>query len=479
MIIRILGSASREFHGVEYNDKKIEKGKGELKVMKNFPSFLNAESSPAEVRNYLKTVSQSHKVKKPQFHATISCKFQEFSKEELTRTAELVMDGLGYGEQPYIVVFHNDTENNHVHIVTTRVDKKTSRKINDSFEKLKAQKVLAAAKERLFGISQDEKLETLMSYRLSSLKQLETLLERSGFKLVPAKNGEGFSILKNGVLQRSLRNNEPRFDAPNLAARKKQIKAIISKYASLASPKVFRVEDGRKSEGLFEKNSDGKPKIEWESELQKKLREMFGIDIVFHCRDDQQPFGCTVIDHKNEAVYKGSEIFRMNEIFEFTSDTIDKRLFERLKDFNVRNETEREILIKALSESVSPLKDFMVFKNASKRDREIHKNFRDEVLHYLKTGKGDHVQILRGENGSFYALNHRSHQIESVISLIGQNNFEQIFYPGQNRNAGATDATRNESSQVNKLLGELLESSYTAKDPAEDELKRKRKKRKI
>ena len=153
MIVKILGSASSNFHGVQYNDKKVEKGTGELMLMKNFPSFINENSSQEEVRNYLKSISKNEKVKKPQFHAVISTKFQQHSKEELTKVAEDFMQEMGYGNQPFIVVFHNDTENNHVHIVSTRVDKSTRKKLNDSYERLKAQKALADTLEKRYGIS--------------------------------------------------------------------------------------------------------------------------------------------------------------------------------------------------------------------------------------------------------------------------------------------------------------------------------------
>ena len=109
MIVKILGSASSDFHGVQYNDKKVEKGTGELMLMKNFPSFINENSSRQEVRDYFKSVSKNEKVKKPQFHAVISTKFREHSKEELARVAEEFMQEMKYGNQPFIVFFHNDT----------------------------------------------------------------------------------------------------------------------------------------------------------------------------------------------------------------------------------------------------------------------------------------------------------------------------------------------------------------------------------
>ncbi|SHK68360.1 hypothetical protein SAMN05444371_3276, partial [Epilithonimonas mollis] len=49
--------AGANFPGVDYNDKKIDKGKGELTLMKNFPSFITENSNKQQVRDYLKAIS--------------------------------------------------------------------------------------------------------------------------------------------------------------------------------------------------------------------------------------------------------------------------------------------------------------------------------------------------------------------------------------------------------------------------------------
>ena len=492
MIVKLMKPASSNFPGIQYNDKKIDKGKGELMLMKNFPSFINESSSKEEVKSYLASVSKSEKVKKPQFHAALSTKFRENSKEELTKIAENFMDEMGYGNQPFIVVFHNDTENNHVHIVSTRVDKQTGKKINDSYEKLKSQRALAKVMEKIYGISNVENINKLLSYRISSLKQLELLLERNGFRLAQNKEDENkFDILKNGVCEKTITGNEIVFDNKKNENRTKQIKAILSKYKDLCSNKVFKVQDFRKQEAMLpeeKQNEETEPKIEFESELQKKLKDTFEIDVVFHQVDKKyqseeklegglRPFGYSLIDNRTRTVYKGSEIMKMNDLFEFTSVMMDKRLFERLKDFNIPNKETKPVLLNYLKykHPENELHSFMLFENKKFKNKEIFSAVRDDVKEYLKTQNNDDVSIIKSEDGRYYAVHSKLHYIGELETLIGEKQFQNFLNP-----TAKTESKKEVGLEkvIDDFLFDMMKSSGTAKDPAEEELKKRRKKRK-
>ena len=489
MIVKILGSASSNFHGVQYNDKKVEKGTGELMLMKNFPSFINENSSQEGVRNYLKSISKNEKVKKPQFHAVISTKFQQHNKEELAKVAEDFMQEMGYGNQPFIVVFHNDTENNHVHIVSTRVDKSTGKKLNDSYEKLKAQKSLIEIKERIYGKNNEDIINKLLSYNISSLKQLEILMEKNGFKLVNNKNDENaLDILKNGVREKTINGNQLNFSNPKNDNRAKQIKAILNKYKEVYSNKVFKVEDRRYLEKMLpeEKQKENwKPKIEFESELQKKLREVFGIDVVFHHKDEHHPFGYTLIDHKTETIYKGSEILKMNDLFDFTSEVMDKKLFESLKDYNLLDKASKQVLMEYLKHQnpKNVPKEFMLFENKKRKNKGVFNSVKNDVGNYLKTQSNNSVKIIKSEEGIYYAVHTKLHYIGELQSLIGEKEYQKFLNPNQTIETRTVKQTEsNEAKElsraVNEMLFEWTKHSGPSKDPAEEELKKKRKKRK-
>ncbi len=482
MIVKILGSAGSGFHGVQYNDNKVEKGKGELMLMKNFPSFINENSSAKEVRDYLKSVSKNEKVKKPQFHTVISTKYQEHTKEELTQVAENVMNEMGYGSQPFIVVFHNDTENNHVHIVSTRVDRSTGKKINDSFEKLKAQKALSHTLERIYGVNENEKLKDLLTYKISSLHQLETLLDRNGYRLGKNTNdGNSLTILKNGVIQQSLSGKQIVFETGKNGIRTKQLKAILLKYKDLCSNKVFKVEDTRSQQDMLphEKQTvDRKPEIEFESELQKKLRDIFGLDIVFHHKKGQMPFGYTVTDHKSKTVHKGSEIIKMNELFDFTSEVLDKKIFESLKDFNISDQVSKQILIEHLKRKNSEVlpKEFMLFETRKRKSKEIFNAVKNDVKEHLSTQDKEDVSIIMSENGKYYIVHSRLHYVAELQAVIGEKQYQNFLKPL------LRTENRKETNTVGEIFDDLLfemkKSSGASKDPAENELKKRRKRKK-
>ena len=490
MIVKILGSASSNFHGVQYNDKKVEKGTGELMLMKNFPSFINEKSSQEEVKNYLKSISKNEKVKKPQFHAVISTKFQQHSKEELTKVAEDFMQEMGYGNQPFIVIFHNDTENNHVHIISTRVDKSTGKKLNDSYEKLKAQKAMINIKERIYDKSNEEIINNLLNYKMSSLKQLEILMERNGFKLVKNKNDENaLDILKNGVREKTIYGNQLIFSNVKNDNRGKQIKAILNKYKELYSNKVFKVEERRHLEKMLpeeKQKEEWKPKIEFESELQKKLKEVFGIDVVFHHKDELHPFGYTLIDHKTGTIYKGSEILKMNNLFEFTSEVMDKKLFESLKDYNLSDEISKQVLIEYLKHQNlgNEPKDFMLFEKKKRKNKEVFNSVKNDVGNYLKTQSNNSVKIIKSEEGIYYAVHTKLHYVGELQSLIGEKEYQKFLNPNQANETRIVNQTEsNEAKELSKAVNEMLfewaKHSGTSKDPAEEELKKRKKRKKL
>ena len=490
MIVKILGSASSNFHGVQYNDKKVEKGTGELMLMKNFPSFINENSSQEEVRNYLKSISKNEKVKKPQFHAVISTKFQQHNKEELAKVAEDFMQEMGYGNQPFIVVFHNDTENNHVHIVSTRVDKSTGKKLNDSYEKLKAQKSLIEIKERIYGKNNEDIINKLLSYNISSLKQLEILMEKNGFKLVNNKNDENaLDILKNGVREKTINGNQLNFSNPKNDNRAKQIKAILNKYKEVYSNKVFKVEDRRYLEKILpeEKQKENwKPKIEFESELQKKLRDVFGIDVIFHHKDELHPFGYTLIDHKTETIYKGSDILKMNDLFDFTSEVMDKKLFESLKDYNLLDKASKQVLMEYLKHQnpKNVPKEFMLFENKKRKNKGVFNSVKNDVGNYLKTQSNNSVKIIKSEEGIYYAVHAKLHYVGELQSLIGEKEYQSFLNPNQANEVRTVNQTvSNEAKELSKAVNEMLfewtKHSGTSKDPAEEELKKRKKRKKL
>ena len=307
MIVKFLRPAS-SFKGVGYSFAKMLLDKGELMEVKNFGALAGLSNPRAEdYVNYLEAVTDKNKrIVYPQLHVTISTKGRDHSKSELTSIAEKWLEGMGYGSHPYLIIFHKDTQNNHVHLVSTRIGR-DGKKVKDSYERIKGYQVL----HEVMGLNENLQVQKdkshALTYNFSSRAQFMMLLEVKGYTL-NLKDGI-YQIFKFGKKLDGLpveKVDERIADHQQNKKRLEQLRAIIEKYRPDYNPALFP--ETSKLAGGGEGKTTG-----YNSELAGMLQRDFGLQIFFHAKDGKQPYGYTVIDHAKKAVYKGGDLMPLAE----------------------------------------------------------------------------------------------------------------------------------------------------------------------
>lgn len=294
MIATILKSSST-FSAVDYNERKVSKGTAELLEIKNFDLLEKTGNiTPTTLRDYLvRYSSQNESIKNTQFHLAISCKKDEYSYEELIKIAHQYLSEMGYGDpgQPLLIYGHHDTGNNHIHIVTSRVNPQ-GRKIEHDNERRRSQAVI----NKIMGIKPKQEAKRMiqqsLAYSFETLGQYQAILESSGYESYV--ENDKINVKKGGVVLDSLSVKEiekcfRKKRKEETDKRRKQLKAIMLKYQQLVSSK---------------------------EELVSVLKKKFGVSLVFVGRKDH-PYGYMVIDHKEKTVYKGSDILQIKELLNF------------------------------------------------------------------------------------------------------------------------------------------------------------------
>lgn len=326
MVVKIL-SSSATFKGVSYNTNKVDQNKGELMKVKNFgPLQALDRLGPADFINYLKMVSaQNKRVKSPQFHVAISAKGRSHNKDQLTEIAEKWLSKMGYSQQPYLIIFHKDTDNNHVHIVSTRIDK-AGLKISSAFEKRRAIQNLYNIIEIDPKLVAAKDLKNTLLYKFSSIAQFKMILESRGYA-INEKNGK-FDLFKFGdkvasttkeevserinsnVQKENITDAQSTKNAETLK-RLKQLSGIFHKYSTIYDTTLFNKTIPLPGGLKKETNSHN-------SLFREFFKNEMNIDIIFHSKNGLTPYGYSVVDHKDGNVFKGGEIMPLGEMLNRT-----------------------------------------------------------------------------------------------------------------------------------------------------------------
>jgi hypothetical protein len=121
-MVTIIGSGEVIRGAISYNENKVKDGYAQLLAAVKYPKDA-AELSFKEKLNVLQRQADLRpSVEHKCVHISVNFdSSDELSSDQLLEIANQYMEGIGFGEQPYLVYRHTDAAHPHLHIVSTPI----------------------------------------------------------------------------------------------------------------------------------------------------------------------------------------------------------------------------------------------------------------------------------------------------------------------------------------------------------------------
>lgn len=330
-VIKTSGSLRRPFH---YNENKVKEGLAECLMVQNYPVEKDDITGEMRLKMLLKMAELNTRTTVNAVH--ISLNFAPGETIDNARLQEITkeyMQGIGFGNQPYLVYKHNDAGHPHLHIVTTNIELDGKRIPLHNIGKLKsepARKAIekkyglipaGAHKKQLFtpkpvSVSKVNygKTETkraignvlqhvLNNYKFTSLPELNAVLKL--YNITADRGGEGSRIFKNkGLVYRVLDESGNKTGVP-IKASSFHFKPILSSVEA----KFVKNELGRQKylpgiRSVIDIALLKHPGITLD-ELVATIEKQ-GISTIIRRNNEGRLYGITYIDHRTRSVFNGS-----------------------------------------------------------------------------------------------------------------------------------------------------------------------------
>ena len=327
MVVKINAPTPHCSTTLQYNERKVEEGKAAVV----YSQGLDNPDKPLET--FERYERGSRRCEKMSFHMSVNpSRTDGMTEDQVVAFTKELMEGLGYGDQPFIIYRHNDINREHYHIVSVRVDK-DGRKISDKYEHRHCQELMKELAQKYgFSVGKGEKHEEDEKKKNSEkvnyqrfdpekgdyMKQIEELVEQA--MKYHFTTGEQFKMLMRqfGVdvdYQMVKRQAMMTFAGINPKNGHRCTAPIPAKDLKVPSVEEIRqhIEDAKKEKRSKEKQRAanlvrialkyGKSELHTRRILRKK-----NIGMVFSRTKEGKIFGVTFIDHQTRCVFKSSEL---------------------------------------------------------------------------------------------------------------------------------------------------------------------------
>ena len=331
------------FGAIKYNAEKVNEGKGQLlDSNKIFNDGTGKVDIVQTLHDFERHIPLQMRTEKPVIHISLNPHPDDkLTDKELTEMAHEYMQRMGYGEQPYIIVKHEDIERHHLHIISVRVDEQGKR-INSDFTHKRSLAIVQDF-ERRYNLHKGEKRENkqqnplhpvnpdtgdikkqvgntvkavFRDYQFQTIGELRALLSLYNLTVDEVRgNAKGEDY--NGLVYSVIDANGNKVSNPF----KSSLLGKSVGYEALQRKAAFS------KKNIKEKNLTEPTKMALEYALRHtydkdELVQMLkakGIDCIFRYTDEGRLYGATFIDHRTHSVLNGSRIGK-----EFSANALER-----------------------------------------------------------------------------------------------------------------------------------------------------------
>ena len=328
-------SVGKSLYGaLAYNGEKINEAKGRLLTTNR---IYNDGTGTVDIRKamegFLACMPEHTRVEKPVLHISLNPHPDDvLTDTELQDIAREYLEKLGYGNQPYLVVKHEDIDRHHLHIVTINVDEK-GRRLNQDFLFRRSDRIRREL-ERKYGLHPAERKNPRLEnplrkvdayagdvkkqvgnivkaisgqYRFQTMGEYRALLSLYNMTVEEARgnvrgreyNGLVYSVTDDSgnkvgnPFKSSLFGKSVGYDAVQRKFARSKTEIKDRKLADMTKRTVLSV-----LQGTYDKER-------FIATLKEK-----GIDTVLRYTEEGRIYGATFIDHRTGCVLNGSRMGR-------------------------------------------------------------------------------------------------------------------------------------------------------------------------
>lgn len=319
-----------------YNENKVKQGVAECIGEGNYPVDIENMSTVIKLNRLLRQAALNENVSRNSVHISLNFDLSEsfLDTAKLMEIAKVYMEGIGFGQQPYLVYRHHDSGHPHIHIVSIKIrsdgkridmqnigknqSENTRKEIEKAFglvvagEKKNSQFELRPVNiaKALYGQAETKRaIATVLAlvletYKYSGMGELNAVLNLYNISADPG--GEKSRIFLNGgLVYRILDESGKPTGVPIKASsfyNKPTLKFLQSKFAQ---GKPARLPHAGRIKNAIDLILRGAkiPVGQFQRSLAKE-----GIDMVLRKNADRLLYGITYVDHITKCVFNGSAL---------------------------------------------------------------------------------------------------------------------------------------------------------------------------